>query len=252
MLLTKRIISWVAVFLLPIAFNLGCASRGEIVRFKNQMDYLERSNRKLEKNVAVLDSLLQEELRETQRLRADVNSSFGSLDERLQTVGNWLRDSDSRFNELVKKMELRKEKSLAQETISEGDTSKPQVNFDPQTLYEAAHLNVIKGNYDLAILGFGDFINYFPRSSLAPSAQYWIAECHYAKNDFQKATDEFGKLLQRYPNSEKIPSALYKLGLICLEQNDRVKANKYFGELIDKYPHAPEAELAKDRMGIKD
>lgn len=248
----KRIILLLTIFLLPLAFNLGCASRGEIVRFKNQLDYLERSNRNMEKDFADLDSLLKEELKETQRLRADINSSFGSMDERLQIVENWLKDTDSRFNELVKKMELRKEKSLTPGTISEGDTTTPQVNFDPQTLYEAAHLNVIKGNYDLAILGFGDFISYFPRSSLAPSAQYWIAECHYAKDDFQKAKDEFGKLVQRYPNSDKIPSALYKLGLIYTEENDRVKANKYFGELIDKYPRAPETKLAKEQMGIKD
>jgi tol-pal system protein YbgF len=227
----------------------------EVMNFdkKNiRLGNLERSNGRLEKDVADLDSLLEEQLKESQRLRADINSSFGSMDERLQIVEGWLKDSDSRFNELVKKMELRKEKSLAQGILAEGDTIKPQADFDPQTLYEAAHLNVIKGNYDLAILGFGDFISYFPRSSLAPNAQYWIAECHYAKNDFQKAAGEFEKLLQRYPNSEKNPSALYKMGLIHLELNDRVKANKYFGELIDKYPHAPETKLARERMGIKD
>lgn len=185
-------------------------------------------------------------------MRADINSSFGSMDERLQVVEGWLSDSDSRFNEIIKKMEMEKGKVWESGGLSTEDTTKPVANFDPQTLYEAAHLNVIKGNYDLAILGFSDFISYFPRSSLAPGAQYWIAECHYSKNDFQKASDEFGKLLQRYPNSEKKPAALYKLGLINLKQNDRVNANKYFGELIDNYPHAPETKLAKEQMGIKD
>ena len=36
----------------------GCVSRKEIVRFQEQLDYLEESNHHLEKDVASLDSLL--------------------------------------------------------------------------------------------------------------------------------------------------------------------------------------------------
>lgn len=199
-----------------------------------------------------LDSLLREQLKETQRMRADINSSFGSMEERLKIVEGWLSDSDSRFNELFKKIEQKKGKVWTEEDLLRGDTTKPSANFDPQTLYDAAYFNVIKGNYDLAILGFGDYINYFPRTSLAPNAQYWIAECYYEKKDLQKASEEFEKLLQSYPTSEKTPKALYKLGLIYLDLDNRIKANRYFGELLDKYPQSPEAKLAKDRMGIKD
>lgn len=248
----KRIIFWGVILLLTITFISGCASRGEIVRFKTQLDYLEGSNRKLERNVADLDSLLKKQLKETQRMRADINSSFGSMDERLKIVEGRLKDSDSRFNELFRKMEMRKEKMTAEETLSEGDTTKPRVSFDPQTLYDAAYMNLVKGNYDLAILGFSDYISYFPRTSLAPNAQYWIAECYYTKKDFQKASEEFERLLQKYSKSEKIPTALYKLGLIHLELDNKIKANKYFGDLLDKYPQSPEAKLAKERMGIKD
>jgi tol-pal system protein YbgF len=250
--LTNRIICRGIFLLLSITFISGCATRGQIIRLENQLNHLEKSNQKLEKGVADLDSLLKEQLKENQRTRADINSSFGSMDERLKILEGWLKDSDSRFNELFRKIELKKERPGTEGTISEGDTTKTSVEFDPQSFYDAAYMNMVKGNYDLAILGFGDCINYFPRSPLAPSAQYWIAECHYAKKDFQRASEEFDKLLQKYPKSEKIPSALYKLGLIHLDSEDEIKANKYFGELIDKYPHAPEAQLAKDRMGIKD
>jgi len=250
--LTKGIIFGGVALLLITTFTLGCASRGEIVRFKTQLDYLEKSNRKLENNVADLDSLLTEQLKETQRMRADINSSFGSMDERLMIVEGQLSDSDSRFNELLKKIEQRKGEVWAETGSTEEDTTRPSANFDPQRLYDAAYLNVIKGNYDLAILGFADYIDYFPRTSLAPGAQYWIAECYYAKQDFEKAAGEFEKLLQKYPASDKAPKALYKLGLVYLELDDRVKANRYLGELVDKHPQSPEAKLAKEMMGIKD
>lgn len=230
----------------------GCASRGEIVRFKNQLDYLERSNRRLESRVADLDSLLEEQLKETQSMRADISSSLGSVDERLNIVEGWLKDSDSRFNELLKKMEQGRERIMPEDITSEADTAKPDVSFDPETLYDSAYRNLLKGNCDLAILGFIDYLSYFPRSPSAPNAQYWIAECYYSGKEFQKAVQEFEKLMQRYPRSEKIPTALYKLGLIHLNLGQKVEANKYFGELLERYPQAPESDLAREMMGIKD
>jgi len=230
----------------------GCASRGEISQFKRQLNYLEKSNKRLESSVANLDSLLQEQFKGTQRMSADINSSFNSVDERLRVVEGWLRDSDNRYNQLFQKLEVQQEKASRQEVPPSADTTRPQVTFDPQTLYDGAYMNLVKGNYDLAILGFSDYLRYFPRSSLAPSAQYWIAECHYAKRDFQKASEEFKRLLQEYPKSGKISAALYKLGLIYLESGDKASARRYLAELLDKFPQSAEAELAKEIAEIKD
>lgn len=230
----------------------SCASRGTIARFQKQLNYLETSNQKLEKDVANLDSLLQLQLKETQRMTADINTSFGSVDERLKVVEGWLRDSDYRYSQLFKKVELAQEKTGDRQIFSPADTAVPEVNFDPQTLYDGAHMNMVKGNYDLAIQGFGDYLSYFPRSPLAPTAQYWIAECYYIIKDFKKASEEFKRLLQSYPKSEKIPTGLYKLGVIHLELGENALADKYFAELLDKYPGAPEAGLAREIMEAKD
>lgn len=251
-MLTKKIIFHLIVPVLALVLVSSCASRGTIARFRKQLNYLETSNRKLEKDVANLDSLLQLQLKETQRMSADINTSFGSVDERLKVVEGWLRDSDYRYSQLFKKVELAQEKTSGRQTFSPADTAVPQVNFDPQAMYDGAYMNMVKGNYDLAIQSFGDYLSYFPRSSLAPTAQYWIAECHYTKKDFTKASEEFKKLLQSYPSSQKIPTGLYKLGVIHLELGEQTLANKYFGELLDKYPGAPETELAREIMQAKD
>lgn len=251
-MLTKKTIFHLITPLLALALVSSCASRGEIARFKKQLNYLERSNQKLEKDVANLDSLLQLQLKETQRMMADINTSFGSVDERLKVVEGWLRDSDYRYSQLFKKVELAQEKTGDRQTLSPADTAVPEVNFDPQTLYDGAYMNMVKGSYDLAIQGFGDYLSYFPRSPLAPTAQYWIAECHYTKKDFKKASEEFKKLLQSYPKSEKTPTGLYKLGVIHLELGEKVLADKYFAELLDKYPGAPESGLAREIMETKD
>jgi len=226
----------------------GCASRREIVRFREQLDYLEVSNYRLERDVATLDSLLREQLEENQRLKAGLFSSLGSIDERLRMLEGRVEDSGYRFSELFRKMD-REEFSPA-DTAGVPDSLKIKVSLAPQRLYDQAYLDFAKGNYDLAIQGFSDYLKYFPQSNSADKAQYWVGECYFAKKDYNRSLDEFQKLLQSFPSSDKLPSALYKIGLCYEELKNQIRANRYFGEVINKYPNSTEAELAKDKLGI--
>jgi len=237
-----------AFLLLIFLLVAGCVSRREIVRFKEQIDYLEVSNTRLERDVAALDSLLREQLEENQRLKADLSSSFGSIDDRLRMLEGRVEDSGYRFSELFRKMD-REELSPA-DSAGISDSLKLKVSLDPEKLYDQAYLDFAKGNYDLAIQGFSDYLKYFSQSSSADKAQYWIGECYFAKKDYNRSMDEFQKLLQNYPSSEKIPSALYKIGLCYEKLKNQIRANRYFGEVINKYPYSAEAELAKDKLGI--
>ncbi|HVP35350.1 MAG TPA: tetratricopeptide repeat protein, partial [Terriglobales bacterium] len=58
------------------------------------------------------------------------------------------------------------------------------------------------------------------------------------------------KLLQNFPDSNKLPSALYKIGLCYEELKNQIRANRYFKEVVSKYPDSPEANLAREKMGI--
>lgn len=234
-----------------LVFLSGCASRREIVRFKQQLDYLEESNRRQEENLTQLDSLLRVQIDQSQRLRADINSSMGWMDERLKVVEGKLDESGYKVSELSKKMDSVKQQIIEADTLKMKDTTASKVNVDSEKLYDGAYLNVIKGNYELAILGFSDYLKYFPKSQSASDAQYWIGECYYSLKNQTKAIEEFEKLLSDYPSSDKIPTALFKIGLIYLDLKDKTKANKYLRQLVDKYPNSQEAKLAKERLGIK-
>lgn len=226
----------------------GCVSRREIVRFQEQLDYLEESNHHLEKDVASLDSLLKAQMEENQRLRADLSSTLGSIDDRLSMLEGRAEESGHRFTQLEKQMEKRE--FSPQDTAGLPDSLKMKVSLDPQKLYDQAYFDFAKGSYDLALQGFSDYLRYFPGGRSADQAQYWIAESYYAKKDYNRCLDEFQKLLQNFPSSNKHPSALYKIGLCYEELKNQIRANRYFKEVISRYPDSPEAKLAKEKMGI--
>lgn len=244
-----RILLFVSLLLVTLLFS-GCATRREIVRLKNQADFLQESNQRLEERSARLDSLLEEQIGLTNRLRADLATTLSGMDERMGIVESKLEDLGHRFPELSRKMEQVKREisTTKKDTASAADTSGVMVNVDPQQLYDAAYLDLTKGNYDLAVTGFSNYLKYFPETEQAANAQYWLGECYYAKKNYTKAAIEFHRVLEDYSTGTKVPSALYKLGLSLLELKSVSQAKKYLQELVDKYPNTQEARLAGERL----
>ena len=233
------------VFLLLLS---GCASRWQIEGLKKQVDSIEKSNRRLEDRTAQLDSLLREQMELTSRLRADIVSTLGGMNERMGIVESKLEDLGHRFPDLYQKIDLVKQQVSRRDTAEVSDTTKALIDVDPKQVYDAAYLDLTKGKYDLAITGFSNYLKYFPETEQADNAQYWLGECYYAKKNYTKAAIEFHQVLEDYSTGDKVPSALYKLGLSLLELKSVGQANKYFEELVNKYPHTQEAKLAQEKL----
>ena len=246
--MTKSGIILTGLISLALIFT-GCASRWQMDDLKDQVDLLTESNQRLEERTAEMDSLLREQIDLSNRLRADLATILGGMDQRMEIVESKLEDLGQRFPELSRKMEIVKQSlSPAGDTGKASDTSSAKVNVDPQKLYDASYLDLTKGNYDLAITGFTNYLKYFPETELAGNAQYWLGECYYAKKNFTRAAIEFHKVLENYSSSAKVPSALYKLGLSLIELKSTNQAEKYLNELMEKYPNTQEAKLAEQKL----
>lgn len=232
-------------------FLTGCASRQEIVRFKEQLDYLEESNARLEERNARLDSLLAAQNELMRRLRADFKSSLTEIDERLTASENKLDDLSHFFSQSLKKLETSPRLNPPLDTSAKKNYNPSTIQVNPRELYETAYLDLTKGKYDLAIGGFAEFLKNFPHSELADNAQYWLAQSYYAKQDFNDAIPQYKKLLETYPGSDKTSDCLYKLGLCYQALKNTTQANKYFKEVVDKYPGSTEAKLAREKLGLK-
>jgi tol-pal system protein YbgF len=119
---------------------------------------------------------------------------------------------------------------------------------DPRARYDAAYLELLKGNYDLAIAGFTDHLERHPDDELADNAQYWIGECHLARGETAQAIEAFVAVELRWPQSDKIPDALFKIAACHQTERHFGAARRTYEDLIARFPKSEKAQLARDRL----
>lgn len=213
----------VAFFLIPLLS--GCVTRSEIRLFKEKLN-------NIEKREAEIDSIQRYQTQLLLETRADLYARLDRLDENMAVLQSRLQDNESRIARLSQKLEVFKPESTAQ-------TSE---------LYNTAYLDMVRGDYEVALNGFENYLKLYPSSSLSDNAQYWIGECYYALGKLPEAVNAFKMVVEKYPEGNKIPSALYKLGIIYQKQGDIKKAKEMFQKIIESYPNSSEAKLAKDKL----
>lgn len=119
---------------------------------------------------------------------------------------------------------------------------------NPDQLFAAAYGDYSKGNYDLAISEFRQYVETYPTSEMADNAQYWIGECYYGKKKFNEAIAEFDKVTLLFPKGDKVSGARFKKGMALLELGQTDAARAEFLALTKLYPKSNEAVLAKQQL----
>lgn len=132
-------------------------------------------------------------------------------------------------------------RELVAETSADADGQSKRV-------YDQAYLDLTRGNYSLAILGFKEFLRRLPASDLSDNAQYWIGESYYMQGDYRQAVREYGKVLDGHAPGDRVASALYKLGLAYLQLGDRTAAVDRLRQVYERYPDSEESRLARDKL----
>jgi tol-pal system protein YbgF len=122
---------------------------------------------------------------------------------------------------------------------------------NPDQLFAAAYGDYSRGNYDLALSEFRQYVETYPASEMADNAQYWIGECLAAKKQFNDAIAELDKVLALFPKGDKVVTARYKKATILKENGQMDLALVEFQAIIKLYPKSNEATLAKQQLGEK-
>lgn len=176
----------------------------------------------MEVRLSKIDSLSNEQKEILTSMKAETNIKLSELDNKIGTVENRISDMEA----------LLYKKSPGQESL---DTAKKL-----EDIYNIAYSDFIKGNYELAIAGFQQFLTQFRN---VDEAYYWIGECYYAMENYTKAEESFKNVVENFPMSKKAPTALYKLISIYNITEDTLNMQENLKKLIDKYPNSPEAKL---------
>jgi tol-pal system protein YbgF len=120
---------------------------------------------------------------------------------------------------------------------------------NPDQLFAAAYGDYSRGNYDLAISEFRQYVETYPSSEMADNAQYWIGEAYFGKRQFNEAIAEFDRVSTLFPKGDKVPAARFKKGMALVEQGQNDAARAEFQALIKLYPRSNEAALARQQLG---
>jgi TolA-binding protein len=124
----------------------------------------------------------------------------------------------------------------------------PVVGVSPQKLFETARGDYMAGQYDLAILGWEDYIKSFPKSDMADDAQVGICTAYVQDGKPDKAVTACDLAIRTYPTGDKIPEAYYRKGIALSNLKDINGARATWEELVKKYPGTQEAGLAQQGL----
>jgi tol-pal system protein YbgF len=118
----------------------------------------------------------------------------------------------------------------------------------PRELYSQAYADFARGNYDLAIQGFTEYMTHYPDTDFTDNAQYWIGECLYGKKEYAEAIDAWNTLFRDYPSSDKVPDGRVKKGMALEKLGRRSQALVEYRYVVDRYPTSPAARIARERL----
>jgi tol-pal system protein YbgF len=115
-------------------------------------------------------------------------------------------------------------------------------------MFKLASNDYQAGKFDLALIGFRNFISQYPHAELAAQAQYNIGEGEFARKNYLDAAREYEKVQQYYAKSEFAPKALYKKGVSLQQAGRKADAKEAFRKLIKDYPRNDLSKSARDAL----
>src|SRR6185436_13010138 len=144
-----------------------------------------------------------------------VSESAGSAISEVSGLGERLSATNQRIDRLSEQMaELKR----LVENLPKLPTFTQLTPGNPDQLFAAAYGDYSRGNYDLAISEFRQYVETYPTSEMADNAQYWIGEALFAKRQFNEAIVELDKVSTLFPKGDKVPAARFKKALALNEQ----------------------------------
>jgi tol-pal system protein YbgF len=218
--------------------------QGVNVRIAEQTETLLRSNATLVAKVAELEDRMQN--------AQGVNETTGHrIDQLAAQVTQNQRDLEN-IKALIAAMQQQTSAVPATGGVaSSGEMTVPAPAVpagDPMDTYNAALRDYQRGNFDLAIEGFQEFVAGNPRADLADNAAYWIGESLFSQKKYRDAIEQFDSVVNNYPKSDKVPGALLKKGYAYINVGERAQGVVQLQYVLHEHPRSQEASLARQKL----
>jgi tol-pal system protein YbgF len=252
----------------------GCVSTSDIEALHTQIADVQRQVGEMQnqspskQDVGNLETRMGRQMESLLKTEADMQVKLQNLSSHIDELQAKLEDTNNRLAQLSQQIattnqELQSSRSAPPANEGEAAAAPPQQapppaappapvrtapRADPKALYDSSYNDYLKGNYDLAMREFQEYIDEFPDTDLTDNATYWIGECYYRQRKFRQAVTQFDQVLIRYPRSDKTASALLKKGYAYLELGERQQGVNLLRQVIRQHGTSDEANLARQRL----
>ncbi len=234
----------------------GCAGKNprinsrqmEMDNLKRQIQFLQEQNSQLARELQTVKSQLEETAISTQQVKADFATKMDELMEKMEIVQSSVKDANERMSNMRNRPAMVSSQDASPSETVAAPVEQSFTVDQERELYNTAYKDLTRGNYQLALQGFLQFVSQYPNTDLTDNAQYWIGEVYYAQGRFQDAIQEFEKVMKLYQGADKTPSALLKIGFCYFNLEEEEQAKIYLEEVITSHPDSDEANLARGRL----
>jgi len=213
-----------------------------------RLDQQAETNRKAFADQKLIVDNLTNDVRVIREKLDDNNVRIGSLTQELDSLRQAMQQMSTRPAMTSETTDPASPDTAAAAVPPPGQAPTAGVGVSPMKLFEAARGDYMAGQYELAIIGFTDYVKSFPKSDSVDDAQVGICTAYLADNKPDKAVEACDLAIRNYPTGDKIPEALYRKGLALSMLKDAEGARGAWDEVVKKYPDSAEAQLARQGL----
>ena len=196
---------------------------------------------------------LMEQLAVLRRGMLDLNNQLEAMRGELaklrgndEQFGRELADMQKRQRDMAQSLDERLRKLEPVKVAIDGKDH--LVDQDEKKAYDEAIASIRAGEFDKAVLQFGNFQRRYAGSPFGDSARFWLGNAQYGKRDYKEAITAFRSFVAAAPEHPRAAEALLALANSQAETKDPRGAKKTLEELIKAYPQSEAAQAGKERL----
>ncbi len=235
--------------------SVACVEQGtmtqDITDIKSQIWRIQKDQAEQLSAVKNLESKLAEPQDNT--AQADLNATLEEISGNISILFERVRDLNQKMTFILSR--LSDGGSVATPSDNAGDNAGSETPIrntaapaSPDSLFSTAYTDYVKGNYEIAAMGFRDFVQNYPDSEKVDNALYWLGLCMFEQEKYRDAIREFEHVISDYPESDVLPAAMLRKGLALFEMNSPAVGVLELQDLIKKFPLSQEARIARKKL----
>ena len=219
---------------------------------RNEVTLLERQIRSMQESMdrsggqtSTLLTQISDNVNAIRQGQSRVSEAANSAVREVDGIGEKLSATNQRIDRLSEQIALLKKMI---ENLPKLPTFTEINPGNPDQLFAAAYGDYSRGNYDLALSEFRQYVESYPTSEMADNAQYWIGEVLAAKDQCAEALPEYDRVITAFAKGDKVPAARLAKGK-CLEKIGQKDAARIeWQQLVKLHPRSSEAEIARQLL----